>query len=123
MSCLRCLQALGEEVAFRVVASVSKRRAEMTARMLVPLGAKLELTERRPIEWVRIETIPMGDTLDLLEPPIRSISLSDCDSAVESDDRRRANHHQRIVKGYYLSQFVSSIPREVAWTNAIAASM
>src|SRR6516225_6392426 len=74
----------------------------MTMRHLVPLGTKLELAKRGPVKRIRFETITVRDRLDLLNASIRTVALSDGDSPVESDDRRRAYRHQRVVKGHYF---------------------
>jgi hypothetical protein len=87
---LGCLQTLAEEMALRVVAGEGERGTEVAVRRLVPLGTKLELAERGPIEGLRFETITVRDGFNLLDAPIRTVALSDGDSPVEGDYRRRA---------------------------------
>jgi hypothetical protein len=89
------LQASAEEGALRFVASQGERGTEMLLRGNIEASAaQLELTKRGPIEWVRVKTITITDSLDLRKSPIRPISLRDRDRPVEGDDGRGANHHQ-----------------------------
>src|SRR5215472_19260818 len=66
---LRGMQALGEEMTFRLITGQHQRRSEMVLRRFAPLAAKLELSERGPVERIRSEAIRIGDRLDLLDSP------------------------------------------------------
>ena len=68
---------MGKEMALRLIAGKSESRAEMALRRFTSLAAKLELSERGPVERIGREAIYIWDRPDLFYPPIRPITLSD----------------------------------------------
>src|ERR1700686_1254591 len=99
---LACAHALLEESPPHRVARERERGLEMIATDIAPAAAKLELAERREIEGIPGKAIATCDGADLLESTLGTLVLRDGDGAVEPDDRRGTNRHQRVVQGDYL---------------------
>jgi hypothetical protein len=84
---LASTNALLEELLLHRVPRQRERFLEVLARHLIAPAAEFELTERRVVEWISVESIAVGKGANLFESPLRTLVLRDGDGAVECNYR------------------------------------
>ena len=90
--------ALLEEPSLHGIAGDGQRCSEMLIRGFASTAAKLEIAQRGEVKRIGGQSIRPGNGVNLFEPTFGTFVLRDRDGAVEGDDRRRANRHQRVVE-------------------------
>src|SRR6516162_6674806 len=93
-----CLQALIEELAFHRVAREAVRGSEMLARGVISAAAKLKLAQRRRVERISGEAGAVRYRGDFFKAALGAVALGDRNGAIERDDRRGTDRHQRVVE-------------------------
>ncbi len=58
----------------------------------------LELAERRMVERIVLHALDADDGMNLFETSLRTLALRDRDGAIERDDWRGPDGHQRVVQ-------------------------
>src|SRR6266446_6655486 len=88
--------ALIEESALHRIARKSECFRKVLVGSLVLAASKLEFAKRRRVKRIRCQAIEISDGTDLFQPTLRTVALSDCDSAIERDYWGRTYLHQRV---------------------------
>lgn len=70
----------------------------MASRDRMPPAPQLELSQRRLVERVRAEPVAIGDACNLFEAALGTLVLSNGNGAVERNDWRGPDAHQRVIE-------------------------